>query len=426
MSTALALKATVAEAVSEAGYEGTVAQVQWLQISARAPQLALTAHAYLAQIAVSLRPASVVAADGALRLFCGYLTTTESGVVSFAGVGRGHVEGVKSWLVIRHSHKGIPLTANTIRQRLGTLRTFFDRIIEWDWDDAPARVPIFSIDLPVVDDPLPRFLDDAAAARLLRAASADPDPLRGLVVHLLARTGIRVGELCGLQGDAVVVVNDQPWLRVPVGKLHTDRYVPQHPPHVQLLSTWSSTHHDAGTGLLLTRGGRPLNRHCVGRIVDRVAATAGLGHIHPHQLRHTLATQAINRGMRLEAIAAMLGHKTLRMTMVYARIANRTVAQEYHAVSERIDALYADTDLPSAETPAMRRLRTEHRRMLGNGWCTRPQDLDCAFETICEGCGFFQTTIAFRTTIQAQHDHAETHDQPRRAELFQQLLNTTA
>ena len=59
------------------------------------------------------------------------------------------------------------LTANTIRQRLGTLRTFFDRIIEWDWPDAPARTPIFAIDLPIADDPLPRFLDDADAARLM-------------------------------------------------------------------------------------------------------------------------------------------------------------------------------------------------------------------------------------------------------------------
>jgi site-specific recombinase XerD len=36
-----------------------------------------------------------------------------------------------------------------------------------------------------------------------------------------------------------------------------------------------------------------------------VATAAGIGHVHPHQLRHTLATQAINRGMSLEAIAAL-------------------------------------------------------------------------------------------------------------------------
>ncbi|MBV9949342.1 MAG: tyrosine-type recombinase/integrase, partial [Myxococcales bacterium] len=90
---------------------------------------------------------------------------------------------------------------------------------------------------------------------------------------------------------------------------------------------------------------------------------AGIGHVSPHQLRHTLATQAINRGMSLEAIAALLGHKSMR----YAKIANRTVADEYFAVSEKVEALYDQPrELPAtAEGSEMRQLRAEmHRRML--------------------------------------------------------------
>ncbi len=64
------------------------------------------------------------------------------------------------------------------------------------------------------------------------AANADPD--RRLVVEILARTGLRVGELCALPADAVVFMNRRHWLRVPVGKLHNDRYVPLHPQLVEL------------------------------------------------------------------------------------------------------------------------------------------------------------------------------------------------
>jgi hypothetical protein len=62
--------------------------------------------------------------------------------------------------------------------------------------------------------------------------------------------------------------------------------------------------------------------------------------------------------------------------------------------------------------------------MLGNGWCTRPHDLDCAFEAICEGCGFFQTTIEFRPTLEKQRDHAVGHNQPARANTYQRLIDT--
>jgi hypothetical protein len=179
---------------------------------------------------------------------------------------------------------------------------------------------------------------------------------------------------------------------------------------------------------LLTNDGRPLNRHAVARMLNRITKAAGIGHVHPHQLRHTVATQAINRGMSLEAIAALLGHRSLDMTMTYARIADRTVADEYFAVTEKVEALYTAAQPPvlpgTDEGRHMRHLRAEtNRRMLGNGYCTRPAELDCRFETVCESCTFFATTIEFRPTLQTQHDHAAAHGQTSRQNLFADLLN---
>jgi hypothetical protein len=131
----------------------------------------------------------------------------------------------------------------------------------------------------------------------------------------------------------------------------------------------------AGNPLLLPReNGKPADRHAVTRYINKAGAAAGLPHIHPHQLRHTLATQAINRGMSLEAIAAMLGHRSLDMTLRYAKIASRTVADEYFAVTGKAEALYGQAPVLPADAigPKMARLRREHHRMLGNGYCTRP------------------------------------------------------
>ncbi len=85
--------------------------------------------------------------------------------------------------------------------------------------------------------------------------------------------------------------------------------------------------------------------------------------------------------------------------MVYARIANRTVAGEYFAVPEKAEALHdAPKNLPAgAEGTEMRKLRAEmHQRMPGNGYCARPAGLDSHFESICESCTFVQTTKAAR------------------------------
>ncbi len=400
----------------------------WQQLEKAIPQITGSMRRYLEQVACVLRPGSVSGADLALRSFAAFLAEAPSPVSSLAQVTRRHVEAFKPWLAARPGQNKPRLTTATIAHRLGTLRMFFVRIAEWGWDEAPPRVPMFPGDLPRQDHPLPKAPGDASAAKLLRAAQGDKRLLVRVTVEMLLRTGLRVSEYTSLQADAVVQIGAGPWLHVPVGKLREDRYLPLHPHLVALTGDYRAAHVDPSNPLLLPReNGRALDRHTVTRMINRAGGGSGLPHIHPHQLRHTLATQAINRGMSLEAIAAMLGHikhRSLDMTLRYAKIASRTVADEYFAVSEKADALYGQAPVLPGDAigPKMARLRREHHRLLGNGYCTRPPELDCAFESICETCTFFQTSIEFRPTLAAQHDDAIAKHQDHRGQLFASLL----
>jgi site-specific recombinase XerD len=397
----------------------------WEHLDAAIPDLVAPMRRYLQQLDCILRPGSVSGADLALRSFAAFLADQAPDVRFVADIRRRHVEDFRSWLASRPGRRTARLTPATLAHRLGTLRMFFVRISDWDWPEAPARVPIIPADLPRQDHPLPKALDDAAAAKLLRAAQNQPRMLVRVVVEVLLRTGLRVGEFTALPADAVVLIGAAHWLHVPVGKLHEDRYLPLHPHLITLIGDHRAAHVTADNPLLLPReNGRALDRHTVTRLINKAGTDAGLPHIHPHQLRHTLATQAINRGMSLEAIAALLGHRSMDMTLRYAKIANRTVADEYFAVTEKVESLYQQGKPLPADTigPRMARLRREHHRLLGNGYCTRPPELDCAFEAICETCTFFQTSIEFRPTLQRQRDHATENHQPQRADLFNQLI----
>jgi len=63
-----------------------------------------------------------------------------------------------------------------------------------------------------------------------------------------------------------------------------------------------------------------------------------------------------------------------------------------------------------------------HSRMLGNGSCARPVEMDCHFESICESCTFFVTTIEFRPTLQRHRDDAATKGQLGRQKIFEGIL----
>ncbi len=366
-----------------------------------------------------------------MRMFGRFIADNHLDAAGAAGITRIHIEAFKPWLANRPGHKGKPqLSPTTIGMRLGHLRAFFARIIEWDYNDAPRRVPVLAGDIPIKDRPLPKFLDDPSSAKLMTAARNLADPFDRLCVEMLARTGMRRGELLGLTIDAIVQIGSAFWLRTPVGKLHNDRYIPLHPNLKDLLDDWLADRPNTlRSDLMFCDRGRPIPSDRVDRAVRRAATAAGIGHVHPHQLRHTIATllcTGFNRGMSIEAIAALLGHKTLAMTMVYARIADKTVADEYFAVTEKVEALYGQPhQLPAHdEGSEMRNLRNEmHQRMLGNGYCARPVELDCHFESICESCTNFVTTIEFKPTLKRQRDDAHHKGQIGRQKIFDGLLN---
>jgi integrase len=388
--------------------------------------MAATMQRYLRQITGTLRPGTVKNAELTLREFALLVADEDAATGCVADLRRRHVERYKQWLLERPAARGGPLHRHTVRDRLSKLRGFLRRLDEWDAADRPAHQLVFDSDFPLADEPLPRFLDDAAAAKLLAATRQDPDPFNRLAIEILSRTGMRRSEMLGLTTDAVVQIGSAYWLRVPVGKMHTDRYVPLHPQLKTLLDDWL-LHRPEGlrSNLLFTDHGRPVNTSRIEAVVRNAADRAGLGRVTLHQLRHTLATQAINRGMSRGAIAALLCHRSLSMTRVYARIADRTVADEYFAVSEKVEALYdAPRQLPAdAEGSEMTKLRREmHRRMLGNGYCARPVEMDCHFESICESCTFFVTTIEFRPTLEKQRDDTATKGQVGREQIFDGLL----
>jgi site-specific recombinase XerD len=403
---------------------------EWARMSSAAPPLVSTMRRYLVQLTTFLSPRSVEVADQTLRQFARWLTTaTDIAVVT--DIERAHIEDYKVWLAAQPGQKGKLLAKNTQRHRLRMIRIFLERLIEWGWPDAPGRNPILHGDIPPRTEPIPKFLTDQQATAFMAAARAHPLPRYRLVGQVLARTGLRTSELCELAADAVSRIGtDGYWLRVPVGKLRNDRMIPLHPEVVDLFAEWTATNaeHIRTTGRLLADDHAPVDRRTGHRIVARIGAIAGIDDMHPHRLRHTLATQAINRGMRLEAIAALLGHRSLEMTLVYAKITDRVVADEYATVCEQIDALYSTANTPGAlpaeiETAAMARLRQEtHARMLGNGLCTRPVELDCRMETICETCAYFQTGPEFVPVLLRQRDHARTHRQAERARLYENLI----
>jgi hypothetical protein len=99
--------------------------------------------------------------------------------------------------------------------------------------------------------------------------------------------------------------------------------------------------------------------------------------------------------------------------------------QEFPNLEElcnRVDLLNEQPIL--TEGTQMRRLRQDHWRMLGNGYCTRPDGVPCEYEMICESCPCFSTTVEFLPVLQKQKQDAEEKGQVQRVDIFTKLIKS--
>jgi integrase/recombinase XerC len=189
--------------------------------------------------------------------------------------------------------------------------------------------------------PLPDVLRADEAAQLVDGVEGDePADLRDrLVLELLYATGVRVGELCGLDLDDVDTARRL--VRV-LGKGRRERSVPYGAPAQRAVDAWLSRGRPAwavatsGPALLLGRRGGRLDPRTARAVVHaRLAAVPGAPELGPHGLRHSAATHLLEGGADLRSVQELLGHATLATTQIYTHVSVERLRKSYELAHPR-------------------------------------------------------------------------------------------
>jgi integrase len=372
--------------------------------------------------------------DGiAIRLghFGRHLAAVDPGLDSLAGLDRQrHIETyLAATAVATALRRGQPIGAGEQRNRIITLGRFLADITEWEWPDAPARRLVFTRDIPKLPRPLPRYLPADAGRLIGEALEASPNRLFADALLLARATGVRIGELLDLELDCVhEVPGTGAWLKIPLGKLDSERMVPLDDDAVALIDRIAATrspgrplkHPKTGrpAEFLLTHFGKRVSAQALRDELARACETAGLPKATPHQLRHSWATALINAGCSLQALMVMLGHTSAAMSLRYARLFDSTVRADYEraiAQAKTIltvpspggQAMLPVTDITGGngdwkDTPLI-------KSRLAGGYCLRTAAQgSCAYANICEHCPSFRTGgAAFLPVLAAQRADTE-------------------
>jgi site-specific recombinase XerD len=187
-----------------------------------------------------------------------------------------------------------------------------------------------SSDFPKLPQYLPRPLTTEADRELKRRLRSSKDP-RAWALLLMRYTGLRIGELRDLEYHCLRLDGGRPLLKVPLGKLNSERLVPLDDDSVALIRRLQSIAPRSRPSLV--PGARPGHRASKGWIERHLKEYSrdlpDPARITSHRLRHSYATEMLSAGMSLPGVMRLLGHRDYRMTLRYTAITPETVGDEY-------------------------------------------------------------------------------------------------
>ena len=148
------------------------------------------------------------------------------------------------------------------------------------------------------------------------------------LIEFLVSTGCRLSEVAQLRAADLNLADRSVQV---TGKGDKDRVV-YFSVRARLMVQEYIVQRKGGDGLFVSNKSpyEPLKPRAIQRIVRSLSERAGLeGRVHPHLLRHTFATHALNGGMDVTVIQRLLGHEDIATTQIYAELNEEGVSSIY-------------------------------------------------------------------------------------------------
>jgi len=393
------------------------------------PEIRRVALRYLEVAGTTLRPSTLLLRADSLIVFGEYLAAHHLDVRRLDQLERSHIDGFLIW---NHGRpwrgrlaRDKPVALSVSKRAVVDLRAFFEDLAVWGWAERPSRFLVFAGDVPRLDRPLPRALPPDADRDLMAAVAELTDPFARHGLTILRGTGMRIGELLDLELDCLWDFGSSgTWVKVPLGKLGTERTVPLDEPTLAAFDAWMGQRgsqraldhprHGQPADFLFVERGRRLSPYRLRHGLDDAVAAAGLRgrgggplRVTPHQLRHTYGTSLVNAGMSLQALMALMGHVSVEMTLRYASLASPTVRAAYEAAMNKVHTRQALFVRPAAQGAAPDRVKWLRSEMLktrvAHGYCSRDLVAEaCAYANICKQCDNYVAAPEFQPALQAQ------------------------
>lgn len=250
-----------------------------------------------------------------------YRTTIETMTAAIdKGVRHMQTDDLRAYLTeYREKHGSSRVTIDNIRRILSSFFSWLedeDHILKSPVRRIHKVKTATNIKETYTDEELEKMRDNCEELRDLA------------IVDMLASTGMRIGEMV-LLNKTDINFNEREC--VVFGKGDKERVVYFDVRTKIHLQNYIDSRIDENSALFVTLRA-PYTRITIGGIESRLremGKNLEIKKVHPHKFRRTLATMAIDKGMPIEQLQQLLGHKRIDTTLQYAMVKQSNVKQAH-------------------------------------------------------------------------------------------------
>lgn len=244
------------------------------------------------------------------------------------------VQSARRYLYVLYENEA---ATTTVSQKISCLKQF-GKFVARETGSEPLFHDLTS---PKRRKTLPTFAVPSEVEHLLMTANGQDDPfLRArdvALIEVLYGTGMRVAELCGMDISSYDAALS--FVHV-IGKGKKERYIPLGQFAVEALEQYLEVRQSCAaaheTALFVSQKGNRVTTDQIRYVMKRLRKLGGLQKpLTPHSLRHSFATDLLERGADLRAVQELLGHESLSTTGRYTHVSTERLRAVYQATHPR-------------------------------------------------------------------------------------------
>lgn len=150
------------------------------------------------------------------------------------------------------------------------------------------------------------------------------------IIEFMLTTGCRVSEIVNLNWNDIDMIRGE---AIVFGKGSKERKVYISDKALYYIGEYLKERTDCNESLFVNRFGERLSKQSIEKMLKKISEITGINNVHPHRFRRTFATNALNKGMKIQHLQAILGHSSLDTTMLYCSVDEDNVKIDHKKVA---------------------------------------------------------------------------------------------